>query len=207
VPHYLNRSLYRGHPSDDEDARAREREKERGRGKDEERREKKPEKRLAPRCCYYNDSPLPFALDAPPPHIPSRYFRNEGPCYSSREERRSLFNAFEKDTCVYIYIKLYSRPCGRQHRPARVSKNNFSAFLLTRGVSDATGRDGKEALARGQETSKLVSPPLLRGTSKGLSEVSCLRASLPGQKPDGTRHRGSTRDRPRACKLRYEILF
>jgi len=66
--------------------------------------------------------------------------------------------------CVYVYIYIYIYIYILNYTVvrvgasiARVSKNNFSAFLLTRGVSDATGRDGKEALARGQETSKLVS--------------------------------------------------
>jgi len=107
--------------------------------KSEKRREEKLEKRLARRCCYYNDSPLLFALDAPPPHIPSRYFCSEGPCYSSREERDFLFNTFKKDTCIYtyiyIYIKLYSRPRGRI-APASSSKSKRITFPLfcSRGV-------------------------------------------------------------------------
>jgi len=104
----------------------------------EEKGEKKLEKRLARRCRCYNDSPLPFALDAPLPHIPSRYFCSEGPCYSFRGERGSLFNAFRKCIYIYIYIyiKLYSCRVSalRQLRQAKASEQLFCFSALEHGV-------------------------------------------------------------------------
>lgn len=79
VPHYLNRSLYRGRPSD-EDAGVKERQGEKER--------KKLEKRLARRC--YNDSPVPFALDASPPDTLSLFLRRETVLFFLRRMELSI---------------------------------------------------------------------------------------------------------------------